>query len=179
MKLTYALFALVILTSIQLVSAKDRNLVVNGSFEEPVVADNGVASYKEIPGWTTTLGDGIEVQHNCCGEAYERSQLVELDGQANSAMRQAISTMPGLRYRLSFWYSPRPSEPLESNGIEVLFEGKSLGTIQQDGIGLSETKYTKFTYEVIASSTPSFIEFRAVGASNGRGGYLDNVRFEK
>ncbi len=151
------------------------NLIFNGSFEQPLLTDHSWAVFKNIPSWVSTSGAGIEIQHNVAGTPFDGNQYVELDSNNNSSMSQTVSTVPGTQYLLSVAYSPRPGVPLRSNGIQVLFDGEPLGTVQQNGCGLSDTKFTKYIFEVTPTKNTNIIEFRAVGDDDGVGGYLDDV----
>ncbi len=152
------------------------NLIVNGSFEQPVVAPGGAIVVSSIPGWTTTFGSGIEVENNAVGAAFTGIQLVEMDSNDNSGMQQLVPTVAGRSYTLSVEYSPRPGIDVSSNGIEVRINGSVIDTIAQSGIGLSATSWTKFSYQVVASGSSTAVEFRATGTSDSVGGFIDDVR---
>ena len=154
--------------------SNSQELVVNGSFEEPVLT-SGWQYLTSIPGWTTTFGPGIEVQHRCAGTPFAGDQLVELDSSANSGMAQQIPTVPGLTYQLTFAYSPRPGVAGSSTTVEVLFNDALLASIAEDGLALQDTRWSVFTYSVIANTNESRLEFRAAGTSDSFGGYLDDV----
>jgi len=59
----------------------------------------------------------------------------------------------------------------------VLFNGNLLDTITANGIGLPDTSWSIFNYNVSATGSASTLEFRAAGTSNALGGYLDDVGF--
>jgi hypothetical protein len=160
------------------VSAAAQNLVVNGSFESPALGPGSFGVFTNIPGWTTTIGSGIEVENNAVGPAFAGNQLVEMDSNDNSGMEQALHTVPGQVYVLSLEYSPRPGVPASSSGIEVRVNGSVIDTIAIDGTGVPSTTWTRFVYPVTAAGSTTTIEFRAVGTSDGVGGFLDDVRFE-
>ena len=160
-------------------SPAQANSIVNGGFENPDIAAGTFSVFAAIPGWTTTFGSGIEIQDHIAGSPYEGNQFAELDSFSNSGMIQTIiGTIPGAPYTLSFAYSPRPGRPNTTNGIEVYFGGQLLDTLQMSGVGLANTSWTLFNYSVTASGATSAIEFRAIGASDSLGGYLDSVSFE-
>jgi len=112
------------------------NLIVNGSFEQPVVSPGGFIVVGSIPGWTTTVGSGIEVENNAVGPAFAGNQLVEMDSNDNSGMQQLVPTAAGQSYTLSVEYSPRPGVDVSSSGIEVRINGSVIDTIAKSGIGL-------------------------------------------
>lgn len=62
-----------------------KNLVVNGSFENSSVADNRYGVFRQIRGWKTLDGPGIQVdRRNTFGGAAKGDAWVELDSSANS-----------------------------------------------------------------------------------------------
>ncbi|MBE7499155.1 MAG: PQQ-binding-like beta-propeller repeat protein [Verrucomicrobiales bacterium] len=151
------------------------DLIVNGSFEDPVVSYFEV--FDSIPGWTTTFGPGIELQNGVL-PAFHGDQVVELASYDNSGMRQEVLTTPGQRYQLGFAYSPRPNIPPEGNRIEVLVDGEWLATVTGDGAGRSGTQWTNHVLVVTARSSRTALEFRAAGQGGDPsfGGLLDDVR---
>lgn len=157
-------------------TAADANLIINGSFEMPDVTRGTFLIFSSgIPGWTTSFGSGIEIQDHRAGSPFAGDQHVELDSSANSGMLQQIPTVGGRTYTLSFAYSPRPGVASDSNIIEVFFDNVLLTTITASGIGLSDTSWSVFTFNVTATGSLSPLEFRAAGVSDGLGGYLDDV----
>ena len=148
------------------------NLIVNGDFEAPIVGGGSWGVFTSIPGWTSTMGAGIEIQNNAAGAPNSPNQLVELDSNNNSNMFQDITTLPGQWYTLSLFYSPRPGVGAGSNGIEVWWEGGLLATLTGNGGG--STSWNQFSYTVYGDGL-SNLEFRAVGTSDSLGGYLDDV----
>jgi Protein of unknown function (DUF642) len=155
-----------------------KNLVVNGSFEEPAIGFGGFEIFPSIPGWTTTFGSGIEIQNHAAGTPFAGNQLVEMDSSDNSGMEQVIPTVAGKTYVLSFMYSPRPGVPASSSGIQVSVNGNVIDTIAVDGTGLSDTVWTRHSYSVTAVGNSTTIGFLAVGTSDSVGGFLDAVSFE-
>lgn len=152
------------------------NLITNGSFEMPNQASGTWSVYGSIPGWTTTLGPGIEIQDHVAGSPYDGDQHVELDSHNNSGMLQQIGVTPGGLYDLSFAYSPRPGVAATSTGIEVWFGGLLIDTVAASGIGLQDTNWTIHSYTVSPAGSLVSLEFRAVGTSDSYGGYLDDVQ---
>jgi T1SS-143 domain-containing protein len=153
------------------------NLLVNGSFESPDVNSGNYGIFKNIDGWSSSSGDGIEIQDHAAGNPQNGQQLMELDSNNNSNAYQDVATQDGNLYDLSVWYTPRIGDT-STDGIEVWFDGKLIATL--DGNGQTPGQWVKFTYQVQAGEgdgTPdlSRLEFRAVGKSDSLGGYIDNV----
>ncbi len=155
------------------------NLIVNGSFEEPNIATNSFSILTNISGWATTFGPGIEIQDNVAGAPFLGAQHVELDSTGNRGMAQSVATSLGTTYHLSFAYSARPGISAADNGIQVFFNGGLLANLAANGVGLQNTDWQVFNFDVSGAAGTSVLEFRATGASNSLGGYLDDVRLEK
>lgn len=162
------------------------DLIVNGGFEEPDVAHGSWGVFASINGWTST-GAGIEVQDHAAGNPHTGHQLVELDshGQVDnrSSMSQAIATVPGGKYRLHFWYSPRPNNgPAGDNKIDYLVKVTSgggtivTGSVGADAVGGSNTNWVEYVYDFIAVDNSTTIQFTDTGSeADTLGGYLDDV----
>lgn len=146
------------------------NLVVNGSFEDPIAPGGSYVISNSITGWTSNIGGGIEVENNAVMPASDGNQLVELDSTSNSNMFQDVATGGTGQFQLSFDYSPRPGVSAASNPIEVYWNGVLLDTLTGDTSG-----FTHHTYLVNGAGATTQLEFRAVGDSDSFGGFLDNV----
>ncbi len=179
-KTTFAITFLTItlmMTPATFQSAYATELVTNGSFELPNIAPVSFGFFAAIPGWTATSGN-IEIQDNVAGApaAGNGDQFVELDSFANSGMEQTLTTVAGEEYLLTFDYSPRPGQLPNSNGIEVFWDGNSLGVITADGtITGGITDWNTHQFFVMATGASTDLEFVAVGISNTLGGYIDVV----
>lgn len=147
-------------------------LIVNGSFEEPVITVP-FAVFTSIPGWKSSLGAGIEIQSGQHGSPFDGSQLVELDSFSPSNMFQDLPTTAGQLYRLQFAYSARPG--IADNRIEVRWDGALVTLLNANGVGLSDTDWTVFSFDLRATSSTTRLEFADVSVSDAFGGYLDSV----
>ena len=105
--------------------AAGPNIVVNGSFEEPVLALGSFSNFGSIPGWTDTSGCGIEVQNHVAGSPSVGAQFCELDSNCSSTIVQTLTTLPGLSYVLQFEFSARPG--VQDNHIQVRWGGQRNG----------------------------------------------------
>jgi len=149
------------------------NLVTNGTFEATAVSSGTYVTLGSIPGWTGA--PTIEIQNHIAGSPFAGNNFVELDSTANSAMYQDIPTTAGLTYTVSFAYSPRPGVAASSNGINFLWNNALVQTIAMSGLGLADTAWTVFSFNLLATGATSRIGFAATGTSDSLGGYLDNV----
>ena len=163
------------------------NLVLNGSFEDPAVANAAKWDvYQSIPGWQLARGQMIEVQRNVRGwSAASGNQWVELDadidgpggGQngeaASSAIFQDIATQPGDLYELRFAFSPRPG--VVDNALEVKWDGKVIDVISGDGNGRSDADWRYNSYFVAPSGDLTRLEFGDLSTSDSLGTFLDDI----
>ena len=162
------------------------NLIVNGGFEDPVVTDHGGwwQTYPGgIPGWAVEFG-ALELQRNgIAGVPHGGSQLTELDSTLPSSISQIITTTPGGKYRLHFWFSPRPLNPSGDNGVGFQVQVVSpssvilsdvVGSAQQGGF---TTTWGEYVYDFIAVDASTKIVFTDLGSNtnSGMGGYIDDV----
>ena len=153
--------------------ASAANLVTNGSFEADSQAASTWSIYPNLTGWTGGAA-GIELRHNVVGAAQDGVNFVELDTTRNSDMWQSIGTSLGQHYTLSFAYAPRSGVGSASNGIEVFWNGATLGTFTGNGAG-NGNAWEIHALEVTGAAAASTLMFRAVGTSDSLGGSLDTV----
>ena len=104
------LLIVVFCASSRSVETKTNNLLVNGSFEDPVISSS-FQVFSSIPGWTALPGrPDFEIQNGAYGDSFEGQQHCELDGFAPSAIFQDVTTTPSRVYELSFAFSARPED---------------------------------------------------------------------
>jgi hypothetical protein len=161
------------------------DLVANGNFELPEVTDS--AQWQLFPsgtdgmGWSvdkagTNTNGNMELQEGVSGwNANSGNQYAEVDSDMNVDMSQNLNTVIGGKYTVSLWTSPRPGVGAADNSMNVSLGGTSLGTISEDGTSLNQTTWTKHTYTFTATSAVSRLVVSGTGASNGLGGFVDDV----
>lgn len=163
-----------------------ENLVANGSFEDVTYErGHGRGHHRhhhhsrsaELSGWQVAGGPGPDVINHRWLPSADGDRHIELDGSGarntNSAIFQDIPTAGTGTFLVSFNYSPPPFSRAHSNGIEIIWNGQVIDTISANG-GWG-VDWQTFTYELEGAGDLTRLEFRAVGADDGRGGYLDNV----
>jgi len=153
------------------------DVIVNGSFESPVIPEGTVRYFRSLPGWDLAYGpsQGIELQRRVVGSPAVGDQHVELDSYGSCGIRQTVATQPGREYELSFFFSPRPGTPTADNVLGIKWEGGQFDTLSADGSGLTDTRWTRYSYLVSATGASARVEFDDLGVSNGVGTYLDGV----
>ena len=178
------------------------NLVVNGGFEEPVVAtpqDWDIYTSAEIPGWSVEWMPGpdtynglsrpaeasIELHREIFGAAAEGQQYAELDSDwdgpggsytgepASVRIYQDLPTMPGEEYELTFDFSPRPDTDASNNILNVTWNGINVDIISAPGG--TGTVWTEHTYTLTATGYVTRLAFTDMGTNDSLGTFLDDV----
>ena len=184
--------------------ATSENMLTNGSFETPavlssdgwdiylngtsglgwsVVWEGGIASFggetrpetadlelhKGVNGWTTIEGSQYaELDSDWNGH------LGSLNGEpANVSISQTLTTVPGTTYRLSYYYSPRPD--VADNALEVRVNGALVNSHSISGVGKTNTFWSHYTTEFMATTASTKVEFAATGLGDSLGVFLDGV----
>ncbi|MEJ6006535.1 DUF642 domain-containing protein [Paucibacter sp. AS339] len=147
------------------------NLVKNGSFEANSLADKSWTPLRSLSDWTVDKNQ-VELRNNVAGNAFDGKNFVELDVYRNSNISQAIATIEGQWYELSFAYANRADSKkgAGSNGIEWSFAGHS-GLVGDNTV----TKWNTFSTRFQGTGKVETLTFAAHGKSDGYGTSLDKV----
>jgi len=173
----FLLGAAILVASIGTASASPAitNLVQNGSFESNTM-NNGSWGFVNLTGWTSSgdVGNALgktELRNNVAGKAFDGNNFVELDGNQNSSITQALNTAVNQMYTLSFAYANRIGTQAATNGIQWSFGGSSGNAPVVNDFGVWHT----FSTNVLASSTQTNLKFTAIGTSDSYGSSLDKI----
>ncbi|MFH1013977.1 MAG: PKD domain-containing protein [Thermoplasmatota archaeon] len=175
------------------------NLVENGGFEQPIVThtkqwdifSDGTAGLEWQVEWVESnecQTDNLEIHRGINDwQPAEGDQYAEIDSDfdgpdgsinnepASITIYQDIITCPERHYNLSFSFSPRPGRDETDNILTIKWDETTVDTISADGIGNSNTEWTTYTYELIASSTLTRLSFTDDGIPNSFGVFIDDV----
>jgi len=177
------------------------NLVLNGGFENPMVEhsakwdifQSGTSLLEWIVQWISSFLDApgtanAELHRGVNGwQPFEGSQYAELDTdwdgpdgsingeEASVSLSQNLNTVPGRDYTISFAFSPRPNKSDAENVLKTQWNGSEVSTLNQSGVGNSNTVWTEYQYDVSATGYLSHIQFEDLGTPNSEGTFLDNV----
>jgi hypothetical protein len=184
--LSVDIYACVPNTPPPLVCDANIELIANGSFEEPALANSSWSItpdsnplLKWLVAWVApqevgTLG--LEIQNHVAGDPAVGNQHAELDGDHPVKISQDITTIPGATYSLNFKYSPRPGRNALDNEITVKANDNILGaTLSNDGSSNSNTVWSSQTRTFSATGATTKIEFVDTGTDTSYGGYIDDV----
>ena len=143
-------------------SNQSDNLVYNGSFE------SGSTGWSSNDGNVEVSTDGT---YNVVGA--DGSHVMELDGSSSNvdSVYQDIATTSGQVYDLSLDVAARHATSLETNTVEVYWNGELIETIEP-----SSTTFETHAFQVIGTGGNDRLEFREpAGDDDSLGGVIDNV----
>lgn len=179
------------------------NLIQNGSFEDPEVTHGDgwdiFPSGTSDLDWTVSWRDpfvgapltaNAELHRGVNGwQANNGMQYTELDSdwnghaegpngeEASVILSQAVPTIPGRTYELSYAFSPRPGTAAAQNSLEASEDGNVLNTVPgTDGSANTNTAWTTYTDSFVAGDASTDIAFKDLGTPNSEGTFLDDVR---
>ena len=159
-----AAFALAALSA----QAQSTNLILNGSFESN--------SGSNPTSWLT--GTGAVDQHTNVTPLQDGKRYIDLDtgtknkGYTNNSISQSF-TGSGL-VTLSFWYAPNSSSTGTTNQVNFALDSFLTGSVL--GGSSNSTGWQNYTAQVdLGAFGTKTLSFTAAGASDGIGGYIDNV----
>lgn len=148
------------------------NLLVNGTFEDPVVPPGSSSLVSTLPGWTVHP-NGVVVSDRNQGQAYEGHNFVQLVGSGNSSIWQRVGTVVGQAYQLSFAYAPHLNVPTGGNGISVYWNDTLIANLTSGSSGSSG--WTRYLLSVVGTGH-DVLTFAANGNAVGGGAGLDGVQ---
>jgi len=142
------------------------NLVRNGSFEQPVVADGGFTIFsngQSIGAWQVIGASGNVAtvskdftQNGFHFPAKRGNQWLDLTGTSNSAtgVQQRFATTPGATYSLTFFigsvYDPGGIFATSST-VDVLVDGAQIAAFTNTSVpGTTTQRWRKFSTEFVA-----------------------------
>ncbi|MCB1596364.1 MAG: DUF642 domain-containing protein [Gammaproteobacteria bacterium] len=164
------------------------NLIVNGSFEEPVVgkgryltfpAGQSFAGWQVIGSGSVSPISGEYVASRITFNAQQGSQWLDMTGPgSNSAagVQQTVRTQPGTRYELVFYVGNVVGGSFgTTSSIEVLVDGKSLGVSRNASNSPGGQSWGQVKLPITATGNSTTIAFINRDPSNDNSNGLDNV----
>jgi hypothetical protein len=137
--------------------APSGNLLINGSFEEPVTSSSwSTLSGNSLPGWRITRGsvDVIAATYWQAAPGFGRQSL-DLAGSEPAAIEQSFPTQPGQEYVFSGWMAHNPDNPamVEGRG-NVFLNGQFLAQLyhRDPQATRADMKWVSFAYRFRAAA---------------------------
>jgi hypothetical protein len=155
------------------VTPAHANEIVNGGFEEPLLAPSSgpfiyIPAGLSLPGWTVG-GDSVDLTTIYYAATHSGNQALDLSGIAPGSISQNVATTPGTIYLLNFWYCGPVFHPYSGDAYaEVLWDGISIDTIHRPAsTSPTDMNWTFASYELPANSTSSLLKFNSLSPNGG------------
>ncbi len=164
-------------TNVAPVCEMGDNLLVNGSFEEPIVTAHGGEweIFAAVTGWTIDLlkSNGLELWKGIGIGASEGKQNAELDGEDATKITQVVSGLiPNATYELRYDFAARTADAADNN-MNVLLDG-----VVAQNVTSANTAWTTYTQSFVATDGDIEVGFEDIGTpqdGGGTGTLLDNA----
>ena len=174
------IIAMAALAAISVTASAATNLITDGSFEAPVLAqaDGTWGLHEFVPGWLVTAADGsfdidgLEVRNDVAGKAEDGNNFIELDGNENDRITTAFKTVVGQEYQLTFYYADRPGVAPSSLGFAATV--LSGGVTELDKGASGSTSWQEAVIDFKAKSSLTVFSIAAAGTSDSYGTSFDN-----
>ncbi|USS92789.1 hypothetical protein M8332_03925 [Fructilactobacillus ixorae] len=157
--------------------------IVNGSFEDPVLAANSVsiASQDTVPGWSTTASDHDIEMMNGTGGKYHNfkaavgNQWAEINANETGELYQVVKSTPGTIMHWSLYHAGRDQTDTMAINIGTLANHSAVRQVSSPD--RTWTRYDGY-YEVPAGQTETYFGFKSVASkAPSYGNYIDGVDF--
>lgn len=161
-------------------TGRPLGIVSGAKFNDLMVSGATWDIYSAVKGWKTVSGAGVEVQSDrnpATLDAQNGDYYISLDGQSNASIQQKVGLSKG-SYILSFWYSPQTTlGPTNTIGYNLgnVVSGRVTSGTNGARVGVWTEVRNRFT---VLTRGNYDLTFAALGASDGIGGFIDNVSIE-
>src|SRR6266542_3504944 len=143
--------------------AQAKNLVFNGSFEGPTIADatyaqlstNTFAQWRSDGNTFEFWADGLSVDGSLPTYSADGRQNLEIRG-GGTAVWQTLTTVPNETYVFSFSHTPRATV---HSVLTVFIDSSVVAILDEDGSNLRSFRWQNVTTRFTATSTTTTIRF--------------------
>lgn len=173
-------------------STAHADLLVNGSFENPVVAQGTYADYysgsSAIPGFTVVgsagksvaITSGLFSAYGFLYNAADGAQWLDLTGGTSNSVEgveQTVATAIGDVYQLSYWIgnTTRGGDYGTKSTVNVSLNGSQAFSDTNSGGASSNLTYKQFVHTFVATSAYTTLTFLNGDPANDYINALDNV----
>jgi len=159
-----------------------QNLVVNGSFESPVVTANSFNYFASVPVWMGTASGGgatdIELWNGSFGgmTALNSTQHLEINGRvANQSVSQVVNGLPvDCPMTFCFAYAGRPG--FTNNSFLVELSGATALSVSLNPASFTSAGWQVYSITFTPLSSSITIRFTGTSTAGVAGGaHIDNV----
>lgn len=155
--------------------------LVNGGFEQPRVSSYEFFS-EELGGWTVTQRS-VEIINELYGQVFRArsgDQVLTLNDQGGpGAVRQAVPTEPGERYRLVFYLTFDPDPESEPEGpLTLTASAGSVSGSYEVGAGMDSFRRESLVFEGASGSNTTRVSLASTTEGSDYGPFVDDVSVE-
>lgn len=162
------------------------NLIANGSFEQPQFTAQttdgfpyyfyGLVGENAIDNWTHP-GNFVVLRNRApFWVASDGEQYIELQSGFNPFIEQAVSTVAGERYTLSFDYAAQGGPNGADDALTILWGNEVVSTVDLDDDNTDQLEWSRYSFTVTASADLTTLRFEDAFAGAGFiGPLLDKV----
>jgi hypothetical protein len=168
------------------------NLIVNGSFETPVVPNGFYTNFPggstAITGWTvvgvdSSVVDGDFIQSGITFQAHDGEQWIDMAGvtsnASSSGVTQSVPTTIGGLYELSFYVGSAQASPFFAAAtVDLSINGGPRVPFHNPIAPSNMLNWQQFIVPFVATSSSTNLTFYNGSASNNFLSALDNVVIE-
>lgn len=151
--------------------------LVNGGFEQPQVSSYDFFD-EEVAGWTVSQ-ESVEIINESYGQGYRArsgDQVLVLNGYSGAgAVRQAVPTEPGERYRLVFYLT---ADPDAEGPLTLTASAGSASDSYEVGAGLDSFRRAILVFEGASGSDTTRVGFTSTTEGSDYGPFVDDVSVE-
>lgn len=176
------LFSIVV-TSLVCAFSASGAIIVNPSFEQPVVNNPDFqffyAGDNSITGWNI-VGGSVDVLGTNWAP-HEGKQSVDLSGVTMGGIYQDLNTIAGHLYHLSFWLTANTEFQGTSGGpviktMKLSWDGSPVATLTADPTGKVKANpgWTQYSYDLLASGASTRLAFDSL-TSGFAGPIIDDI----
>jgi hypothetical protein len=160
-------------------AAAGPNLLVNGSFEQPVVPAGQAYSILgpgALPGWTIVRGT-VSVHQDWQPAPGQGHQSLGLAGDHPGTIEQSFATVPGQQYRFSGWISHDYGDGVPEGRADVYLNVTFFVQLYHNApSSQTDMRWLPFSYAFRATGTSTSLRLVDVtGLSDRRGLVLDGL----
>ncbi len=169
-------------------SSLSASLIVNGSFEAPVVPVGSFTNFgggsTAITGWTvvgvdSTVVSGSFSQSGITFQAQNGVQWVDLAGVTSNSMSsgvtQGIATTAGSNYEISFWVGSARAQFFDASTVDLQIDSGPRMHFTNPATPNNMLNWKEFVVSFTATNSTTNITFLNGSASNNFLSALDNV----